>query len=331
MINKVIKNIINNSDVDVNIEECFDEIFSGLSDSVISGVFLALLEMKQYDVDDIVAAINSARASVKKINTDIDKDFLIENICLNQCSEYLDISFALDIILSANNIGAIKFTSSNYFNKNNSFDTLKSFNIDAERLNIDTFEKTDFLYKYYPKDTPYLKYTEELNRILPFKTVLSIIINFLNPLGAKNCSVAISNKTLVEKYANICLNLGYSNSIVFSGDGFPYISIEGESKVSEAWKNKIFSYTITPELLGIERQSLSSVKVENREHNFEILNAIFNNKLKDANYDIIIINSALALYITKTTKSLAEGLELAKKTIDDGYALEKINQIKNTF
>lgn len=331
MINAAINNILNGFDNDINIEECFDEMFSGLSDSVLSGVFLTLLEVKQYDINDILLAINSAKAAIKKIKLTIDSSSLIENLCLNDNSKYLDISFAMDIILSANSIGIAKYNPSSSFYKNSSFDTLRAFGLNAEKLVEDNWEKTKFIYYYLSNETPYLKYTKDLYRTLPFKTILNTINYFLNPFGAKNCAIALSDKSMVEKYANICLSLGYENSIVFSGDNFPYISIEGESKVSEAWKNKIFSYTVAPELLNIERKPLDSIKVENSNHSAEVINAVFQNKLKDANYDAIILSSALALYITKSAKSLMEGVELARKTVSEGRALEQLELVKKTY
>ena len=331
MINTAITNIINGTNADINIEECFDEIFSGLSDSVLSGIFLSLLEIRQYDSDEIVSAINSARGAIKKIKLAVDSNSLIENFCLNNCPKYLDISFAMDIILSANNLGAVKYIPLNSFYQNTSFDTFKAFGADLGKLTTDNYEKTKFVYYCLDKSEPYMKYTKELYRILPFKTILNITNHFLNPFGAKSCAVALSDKDLVEKYANICLNLGYTNSIIFSGGEFPYVSIEGESKVSEAWKNKIFSYTMTPELLNLERNSLESIKVENSNHSAEVINAVFENKLKGANFDIIILNSALALYITKCAKSLMEGVELARKTITEGKALEQLEMVKRAY
>lgn len=331
MIKKAINDILNNENNEINIEECFDEIFSGLSEPVLSGIFLTLLEIKQYGMEDIVSVINSARSAVKKAALTIDSQSLIENICLNGCSKYLDISFAMDVILSANGIGAVKYNPQSGFYQNISFDTFRAFNLNTENLTADNYEKTKFIYNYLSNETPYIKYTQELYRVLPFKTILNTVNYFLNPLSAKNCTIALSDKNLVEKYANLCLNLGYENSIIFSGGNFPYISIEGESKVSEAWKNKIFSYTMTPELLGIERKPLDDVKVENSNHSAEVINAVFENKLKDANFDIIILNSALALYITKCAKSLMEGVELARKTVIEGRAKEQLEMIKKTY
>ena len=329
MINSAICDILNNKDSDFNIQECFDEIFSGLCDPILSGIFLSLLKTKEELFEDILAGINSARSAIKKISLGVDGGNLIENICLNQMPEYLDITFATDIITSACEIGTVKAIPFNYLYKNSSFDTLKAFSVNLEDLNCENFEKTNFIYGYISSDSPYLKYTQELYRALPFDTILNRINNFLNPYSAKNCTVAVLDKSAIEKYAQLCLNLGYTNSIVFSAGEFPYVSVESETKIAEAWKNKIFTYTVAPELLGVNQSSIDSLRVENISHGAEIIQSVFENKIKNSYYDAIVINSGLAIYITKKTKSLMEGIALARKTIDDGKALEQLLRIKS--
>ena len=331
MINSAICNILNGEKSEINIQECFDEIFSGLCEPILSGVFLALYNTLEEKYEDIVAGINSARNALKKTNLDTDYNFLIENICIDQKKQYLDISFATDIICASNDVAVVKSQPYNCFYKNNSFETLKAFGIDINNLEKNDFEKTKFQYSYINQESAYLKYTQELFRILPFETILNKINPFLNPFNTKNCAIALCDKNKVEEYAKICLSLNYTNSIVFSSGDFPYVSIEEETIVSEAWKNKIFSYTITPELLGIQKNSLDSIKTENPAHCAEIIQAVFENKLKDSNYSAIIMNSALSLYITKCANSLMQGFELAKKTIESNMAIEKLNQLKNTF
>ena len=329
MINDAICAVLDNNDFDINIQECFDEIFSGLSNPILSGVFLSLLKTKTQTLEDVLAGINSARNAIKKNNLSLNDNCLIENICLNEQSEYLDISFATDIISAACEIGTVRAIPNNCFYKSNPFETLKAFKINTDNLNFDNFEKIKFIYGYISPESPYIKYTQELYGALPYKTILNTINHFLNPYNAKNCTVALFDKACVEKYAQLCLNLGYNNSIVFSAGDFPYVSTENETNISEAWKNKIFSYTVTPELLEIKQNPTDLLKVESSLHGAEIIQAVFENKLKNSCYDAIIINSALALYITKKAKSLMDGINLAKKTINENKAFEVLMNIKN--
>ena len=115
---------------------------------------------------------------------------------------------------------------------------------------------------------------------------------------------------------------------MLSGDNnLPFISPNGETFIAEAWKNKIFTYVLSPELLGYSEASLDEIKVYSKEENAKNIIEIFENKLKDAKFNSIILNSALSLYISKKADSIISGINLAKKTIETGLALEKLNQI----
>lgn len=137
---------------------------------------------------------------------------------------------------------------------------------------------------------------------------------------ANNAVIWVDNKNALSQCAQDCLKK-YDNAIVISGfNGLGYISLEGESFVAEAWKNKIFNYSVTPDIFGIKQESDSILKCENSKKSYEIIQDVFDNKLKDGCYNAIIINSALALYISKISESIYEGMELAKKTIEDTSA-----------
>ena len=327
MINNTILSLLNNDSSNINVQECFDEIFSGMANPYTSAIFLSLLKTRQENTDDILFGINSARSAIKKISLDTDYDFLIENICLDEMPQYLDISFAMDIVCASCNVSVIKSATTD--KEKISYSTLKALDIDISNLKTEDFEKNKFMYSFISNENPYVKYTQELSKALPYRTILNIINNFLNPYSVKNCTLALCGRENVQKYAQICLSLGYVNSIIFSAGDFPYVSIEGETSISEAWKNKVFSYTVAPQLLGIEPNSLESIKVENAKHGSEIIKAVFENKLKNSYFDVIIINSGLTLYITKRTKSLMEGISLAKKVIDEGKAIEVLENLKN--
>ena len=331
--NAINKLILGQNLSEIDVKEVFDEILTGLSEPVNSSSFVTALKIKGETEDEIASAILASKEAVKKINLQFPKENLIENISMLNSSDYIDISFAMDLICAANSLGSVKYSFSFPFRENPSFKTArKIFDVNELNFNNDFFEKNCLSYLSIFNDEPYLKYTGEISRVLPFKNILNLTDIFLNPFDTKNLFFGVNDKNDVEKFARICLKLNYLNSIVLAGENnFPFVSIEGETFVAEAWKNKIFSYVLSPELLGIKQASIDEIKCENTEHNASILLDIFNGKIKDAKYDIIILNAALALYISKKADSIIDGLLLAKKTIDSGLALQKLEQIKSNF
>ncbi len=341
MINEITDKLINGYNADnIEIKESFDEILSGLAGEVCASALITALKAKGETIEETTSAIISSREAIQNINLAFDCENLLENTTLeDEPEDIFDVSLGCDIISSANGLGVYKYFSP--FESNlKSLNTLRFIGIDFEGEfsskniyeKLDKFEKCGFIYLKLSSHEAYFKYTSNILRSLKFKNILNTVNKFLNPLKAKNQMIGLNNKDDVEKIANICLNLNNSNSIVLSaGNNFPYISLENETYVAEAWKNKIFTYILTPELVQVKPCSNNELKCENVEHRFNSLIEVIKNKQKNQFYDFLVINSALCLYIAKKAPSIADGINLAKKTIEQNLAYEKFEQIKKYF
>jgi len=226
--------------------------------------------------DNLLNDIKSAKNKVQKIELNKNRDDLIENITFDLPKNTLDFSFAIDVICSMNSLCSVKF-------KNEKFAPFNKNNIAIFPLEIEADEK---------------------------------IYKMLNPFDSGNCSIGVINKDEVNDWAKLCLELNYSNSIVVSGQNLPLYTPYGETYIAEAWKSKIFTITLNPKLLGFEEYDPNSLNCESKEENKEILEAVFQGKIKNAPYQTLVVNSGLSLYISKRAKSITDAINLAKKTIE---------------
>ncbi len=335
MIKDLINKLILNKDLDeIETKEAFDEIFSGLADEITVSSFITALKMKNETMDEISSAIVSARESVNKISLSGDVNNFFESVFLAPDDGYFDIKLVVDLICAANSLGALRYSFNNCFKKNKSFELLKLMGVRFDNQNnaIRNFERLNFGYFELPSDEKYYKYTNSISRSLEFDNILNILDKMLNPYCAKNQIIGLCDKTKVELFANMALRLNNSNTMVLSADNFfPYVSTQGETYVAEAWKNKIFTYVLTPDLLGFSEHSIKDLICPDYETNASDIVLLLQNKLQGAKKDCVILNAALALYISKKANSIMDGLELAKKTINEGVAFDKFIQIKNTY
>lgn len=336
-INTLIKKLISLENLSFSeIKEGFDEIIQGLAGIIPTTSFISTLAAKKETVEELSGAILASREGIKRFSTNSFEINSIENIFFDFNSEYLNLPLALDLMVSAQELGVMRYHFKTPFSFDESFKILNLLGIDFSKFSEsideieDIFEKTKFFYLELGMNEPYFKYTNEIVRELPFKNILNITEKMLNPFGIKNQFIGVSEKNQVENFSNLALNLKNENTIVLSSqEGLPFVSIENTTYVAEAWKNKIFTYALSPDLLGFKENSIECLKCESSEENSEILLNIFNNKIKDSRKDFIVLNSALALYISKKAASIMDGIDLAKKTIEDGLVLEKINQLKS--
>ena len=333
MIKEITNKLIKNEEINfIELREVFDEIFSGLADEIQTTSFITALSSSNLSDEALLASLASSE-DIVKFPINFDKESAIQNIFLTNQENIIDIQLAIDIICCANNLNISRYSISNQ--DNYIFKNAKALGINLNKeidYNCIDFEKLNFNYFYLSNENPYFKYSQKIENKLSFENILNTTTRLLNPLSIKNLFLGVNDKNLVEKYANIALKLNKSNSIILAGDNnTPFISPNGETYIAEAWKNKIFTYILTPDLLGFKENSLDELKISSKEENASALVEIFENKLKNPKCDSIILNSALSLYISKKADSIISGIELAKKTIETGLALEKLNQIKKFY
>lgn len=338
MIKEVTEKLNNNIMPDkTELTEAFDEIYSGIADEILAVSFITLLNgfLKSGNGIDIIdSAIKSANGAMKRISLNLDFTYAVKTTEIEDNTKYFDISFVRDVMLSSNNIPVVKYSTD--YNKNNE-NILNKLNITPYKKNengefdTENIEKTNYYYIKPDESESYLKYSNNISKKLCFKNILNITDKMLNPCMAKNIVIGVDNIDKVEKTAKLCLNLNYTNSIVVSSkDNTPFVSPGNESYIAEAWKNKIFAYKLTPELVDMPTHPIKELESENINHNIETITELFKGNLKNsAVYDTAVINTALALYIVKKADSVMEGIKIAKNTIDSGLAKEKFEELKN--
>ena len=336
MINEVSNKLINNEQVaEVEFREVFEEIFSGLANEIQTTSFITALNFKEIEDDAIISAIETSSQAINRPFNLLYSDNLMENIALKKEKNIFDISLIQDLVCSCAQLYVSRYAFDCQQTLNQSFNILKLLGINLKKkvdYNDVEFEKLNFNYYYLSSNTPYFKYSEAIRNNLAFDNIFNATKEMLNPTNAKNLFLGVSRRALVEKYANICLKLQKNNSIVVCGnDSLPFIAPNGESYIAEAWKNKIFTYVINPELLGYNEHDFSEINCTNDEENANDIFEIIYNKKKDTKYELSILNSALSLYIAKKADSIIDGINLAKRLLDDGIVAQKFEQIKKFY
>ncbi len=329
MIREITKEILNNERIfleQIEAREIFDEIYQGLADKISTTAFIVALKTLKQENETLQAIIEASTDAISKPEHSFQNNFQTINLSPNE--EYFDVYFALDIINCANNINSIKYSVPNFNNKY--FSILKNY-IEIKPYSKETLDKIasdKFSYFYLNENEKYIKYTDEIRKNLDFENIFDFTDNFLNPFSIKNQMIGVNSVENVQKLANLSLLLNYDNSLVVtSASGLPFATLDSENTIAEAWKNKIFTYTLSAELLDLPKYSINEIKLSNNQNSFEITKNVFENKVKDVFYYTIVLNSALALYISKNANSLIDGIKLAQNTIDSGLAKEKLDQI----
>ena len=174
---------------------------------------------------------------------------------------------------------------------------------------------------------PAMKYASAPRKEVGIRTVFNILGPLTNPAGAGAQVLGVPEKSLTEKMATVLKMLGCQHALVVHGeDGLDEITITGKTFISELKKGSIKNYEVTPEDFGLSRASPDSLKGGMAQDNANLLRSILSGK-KGAQRDIVLMNAAAVLMAGDKVATFREGIALAGAAIDNGKALQKVEEL----
>ena len=188
-------------------------------------------------------------------------------------------------------------------------------------------EKVGIGFMLAPVFHPSMKYAAAPRKEVGIRTVFNILGPLTNPAGARAQVLGVPEKSLTEKMATVLKMLDCQHALVVHGeDGLDEITITGKTFVSELKKGSIKNYEVTPEEFGLPRAKPDSLKGGTVKDNAELLRSILSGK-KGAQRDIVLMNAAAALLAGDKVTTLGQGITLAEQAIDNGKALQKVEEL----
>ncbi|MCB8888595.1 anthranilate phosphoribosyltransferase [Vreelandella malpeensis] len=183
-------------------------------------------------------------------------------------------------------------------------------------------------FMFAPNHHPAMRHAIGPRREMGVRTLFNILGPLTNPAGAPNQVMGVYAPNLVGLMAEALKKLGSRHVlVVHSEDGLDEISLAAPTRVAELKEGEIREYTLTPEELGIERQSLASLKAASAEESLRLVKAALVGEGPAA--DIVALNAGAALYCAGVADSLAEGVAVAQDAQASKLPLEKLKELSH--
>ncbi|MBI2831289.1 MAG: anthranilate phosphoribosyltransferase [Chloroflexi bacterium] len=182
-------------------------------------------------------------------------------------------------------------------------------------------------FMFAPLFHPAMKYASGPRKEIGFRTVFNILGPLTNPAGAAAQVVGVFDGALVEKMAKVLQSLGAQHALVVHGeDGLDEITVTGKTQVCELKNGKLKSYSISPEDFGLSRAEPGSLKGGTAAENAVVVRRVLSGT-PGPQRDVVLMNAAAVLLAGDKVETIAQGLALAKKVLDNGSALEKLERL----
>ena len=157
------------------------------------------------------------------------------------------------------------------------------------------------------------------------RTIFNILGPLTNPANASRQLLGVYDEELLEKLAEVLMNLGVTRGMAVCGsDGLDEITVTGATHCCEIKDGKLNSFEITPEQFGLKTYPLSELVGGEPKDNAQITKDILSGKEQGAKRDVVLLNAGVGIYLGRDDISMEDAVKLAAEIIDSGKAYEKM-------
>ncbi|MDP4290420.1 MAG: anthranilate phosphoribosyltransferase [Bacteroidota bacterium] len=185
-------------------------------------------------------------------------------------------------------------------------------------------DKTGICFLHAPLFNPAMKEVGGIRRELGVKTFFNMLGPMVNPSVPANQLVGVYNNELARLY-RYAYELGETNySIIHSTDGYDEVSLTGPFRVITRNGEQL----LTPELVGMQKLEQEQLFGGNTvEEAAAIFMHVLNGKGTQAQNDVVLINSAMALQVLHPDQKLEQCVATMHETLFSGKGLEAFRKL----
>jgi anthranilate phosphoribosyltransferase len=184
---------------------------------------------------------------------------------------------------------------------------------------------------FAPALHPAMKHAQPVRKALKTRTVFNLLGPLVNPARASAQLIGAPSLESAKLMAEALAELGTRRAFVVHGqDGLDEITTTTATDVYEVTASEVWKHLWKPSDFGIRTAEIASLKGGDSSCNSQMIKAIVGGE-NSARRDIVLVNAAAGLLAAGVAPDLGGGMELAKKAIDSGAAMAKLEQLKKKF
>jgi len=181
---------------------------------------------------------------------------------------------------------------------------------------------------FAPSLHPAMRHAASVRQALGFRTVFNLLGPITHPAGARFQLIGVFERRWVEPMARALRVLGGERALVVHGlDGMDEITTTGPTAVAELDRGDVRTYELDARNLGVPRAAPGDLAGGNPATNAAIARSILSGE-KGPKRDLVLVNSAAALWVFGRAGDLAEGMVLAARSLDSGAAAAKLKELR---
>jgi anthranilate phosphoribosyltransferase len=308
------------------LEAAFGEIMDGGGSDLLCAALLVALRTKGETASEIVAAARAARARARQLPCPDPR-------AVDTCgtggdgAKTFNVSTAAAFVVAGAGVPVAKHGNRAASSRSGSIDVLEALGVKVE-LPVEVAAKLLVeigIAPFFARVAhPAMRRLAPVREALGLRTLMNCLGPLLNPVGVRFQLVGVYSDSLLETLARALQQLGCQRGlVVHGGDGLDEITTTTHTDAVWLEGGKLERLRIEPGRLGIALARSEDLRGGDAAENAAILRAVLAGE-PGPRRDIVLLNAAAALWVTGAARGLAEGLLLARRSLDQGAAARKL-------
>jgi anthranilate phosphoribosyltransferase len=313
--------------------QAFDCMMSGEATPSQMGGFLMALRVRGETVDEITGAVVTMRAKMLPVDAPANAIDVVGTG--GDGSGSYNVSTCAAFIVAGAGVPVAKHGNRALSSRSGAADVLTALGVRID-LGPDAIgrciREAGIGFMFAPAHHPAMKNVGPTRVELGTRTIFNLLGPLSNPANVRRQMVGVFSKQWVEPVAQVLKNLGSERAwVVHGSDGLDEITLAGPTTVASLEGGAIKTFEIAPEEVGLRRCRPEDLRGGEAESNAAALRGVL--QRRDGPYrDVALLNAAAALVVAGKASTLADGVLLARQSIDSGAAeaaLDRLIAISN--
>lgn len=309
------------------------QIMSAGSTDVQIGAFLLGMRIKGETIDEITGGVQVLREFASGVK--VDGPHLVDIVGTGgDGANLFNVSTAACFVVAAAGGRVAKHGNRSVSSSSGSADVLETagvrLDISPQQVEICVNELgIGFMFALMHHSA--MRHVSLARKELGLRTLFNVLGPMANPAGLKRQLIGVYDRALCRPVAEVLQRLGSEHVlVVHSDDGLDEISLAANTHVAELKDGKVREYTLQPEQLGFERESMQDLSVDGSAASLALITAALAGEKDPRSQraaNMIALNAGAALYVAGIAESIFDGVSIANGVLASGAGLEKMKQL----
>lgn len=313
-------------------EDVMHDIMGGNASEAQIGAYLMALRMKGETPEEISGSARAMREKAHTVPTRFDANLLDTCGTGGDKSGTFNISTTVAFVAAGAGVPVAKHGNRAATSKSGSADVLGALGVNLDLTPEQVGACVDDIgigFLYAVKLHPAMKHAIGPRRQMKIRTIFNILGPLTNPAGADRQLMGVFASDLTELLANVLGRLGTKQALIVNGyGGMDELTVTGPNRVSHLKEDgSVTTFELDPTDYGFAAASINDLQGGEPDESAVILRGVLDGSLTGAKRDIVLLNGGAALWAAGKVDSLADGIDLARETIDSGAAVAKLDAL----